>query len=398
MAALDFWFDYSCPFAYLASTQVEGLAARTSSELRWRPMLLGGVFRAIDTPQNLSEVLSPPKARHNLEDMQRWAQVFGVTLTMPSGHPMRTVEALRATLAVGIDPRVVHGFYRAYWIESRAPSDPKTIRDVLGAAGHDADAVLARLGDYKDDLRRRTEEAIALGIFGAPAFVVNGAMYWGQDRMHFVERALGGRTAPFGETKKTMPHELELYWDFSSPFSYLASTQAEALARRTGATLTWRPMLLGAVFKAIGQADAPVLTWPQVKRDYTFKDMVRWAEHWGVPFKWPSRFPMSTVKALRAWLALPEERRAGFLERTYRAYWAEDRDIGDDATMRELIGEGADDVLARCASKEVKDALFASTQRAIEAGVFGAPTWVVDGKELYWGQDRIELVERALTR
>jgi 2-hydroxychromene-2-carboxylate isomerase len=193
-----------------------------------------------------------------------------------------------------------------------------------------------------------------------------------------------------------MSHTLELYWDFSSPFAYLGSTQAEALAARTGAKLVWRPMLLGAVFKAIGTPDAPILTWSDAKRSYFFKDLARWAEHWAVPFRFPSRFPMMTVKSLRVWFALPEERRKAFREATFHAYWAEDRDISDEATLRALIGDGADEVLARGGSKEVKDALFASTQRAIEAGVFGAPTWIVDEKELFWGQDRIVLVERSL--
>jgi 2-hydroxychromene-2-carboxylate isomerase len=193
-----------------------------------------------------------------------------------------------------------------------------------------------------------------------------------------------------------MKHTLELYWDFSSPFAYLGSTQAEALAERTGATLIWRPMLLGAVFKAIGTPDAPILTWSDAKRTYFFKDLGRWADHWGVPFRFPSKFPMMTVKPLRVWFALPEERRKAFREATFRAYWAEDRDISDDAVLRVLIGEGADEVLAKTGTKEVKDELFASTKRAIDAGVFGAPTWVVDEKDLFWGQDRIVLVERAL--
>jgi 2-hydroxychromene-2-carboxylate isomerase len=190
MAALHFWFDYSCPYAYLASTQVRALADRTHADLVYEPMLLGGVFRAVGTPQRLFAELSPQKATHNALDMQRWADLFGVALTMPAAHPMRTVEALRATILSGIDPRVVDGFYRAYWIDSRPPSDEATMRDVLGAAGHDASAILARLDEVKDDLRRRTDEAIALGIFGAPAFVVGGELYWGQDRIEFVEKAL----------------------------------------------------------------------------------------------------------------------------------------------------------------------------------------------------------------
>ncbi|HMI88437.1 MAG TPA: 2-hydroxychromene-2-carboxylate isomerase [Polyangiaceae bacterium] len=196
MRTLDFWFDYSCPYAYLGSTQVEALARRTGAALTFCPMLLGGVFKSVGTPQNMMDVLAPSKARHNLNDMHRWAEFFGVPFSMPSGHPFRTVEALRATLVTRCDPAVMHGFYRAYWVEGKRPSEPATLREVLGAAGHDVETVMAHLQDssVKDDLRRRTEEAIALGIFGAPAFIVNGTqLYWGQDRIDFVARALTGR-------------------------------------------------------------------------------------------------------------------------------------------------------------------------------------------------------------
>jgi 2-hydroxychromene-2-carboxylate isomerase len=195
VAQLDFWFDYSCPYAYLGSTQVEALARLTGATLTFCPMLLGGVFRAVGSPQNMMDVLSPPKALHNLNDMHRWAEYFGVPLTVPNGHPFRTVEALRATLIARCDPAVIHGFYRAYWVEGKKPSDPETLKSVLRSAGHDPEPILARLGDeaVKDDLRRRTDQAIALGIFGAPSFVVDGKkMFWGQDRIHFVARALRG--------------------------------------------------------------------------------------------------------------------------------------------------------------------------------------------------------------
>jgi 2-hydroxychromene-2-carboxylate isomerase len=177
---------------------VEALARRTGATLTFCPMLLGGVFRALGAPQNMMDLLSPPKALHNLNDMLRWAEVFGVPLSMPSGHPFRTVEALRATLVTRCDPAVMHGFYRAYWVEGQKPSEPSTMRSVLSAAGHDPDAVMARLqeSDVKEDLRRRTDEAIALGIFGAPTFIVNRThLYWGQDRIDFVARALDGIVA-----------------------------------------------------------------------------------------------------------------------------------------------------------------------------------------------------------
>jgi 2-hydroxychromene-2-carboxylate isomerase len=194
-----------------------------------------------------------------------------------------------------------------------------------------------------------------------------------------------------------MARSLELYWDFSSPFAYLGSLQAEALAKRTGAELTYRPMLLGAVFKAIGQIDVPLMAWSEAKRRYYMQDMLRWADFWNVDFRWPSRFPMNSVKALRVYLALAPERRDAFREATFRAYWAEDRDISDEAVLSELIGADAPAVHARTATPELKQELFTATQRAVDAGVFGAPTWIVDGNDLFWGQDRISLVEKALT-
>ena len=193
-------------------------------------------------------------------------------------------------------------------------------------------------------------------------------------------------------------HTLEIYWDFSSPFAYLGSTQAEKLAERTGATLTWRPMLLGGLFRSIGQADVPLSTWSQQKQRYYFDDMHRWAAYWAVPFKFPTRFPMMTLKAMRTYLALPEDRRDAFRQKTFRAYWAEDRDIADEDVLRELVGGDGDEVLARTQDPAVKKELVDATQRAVDAGVFGAPTWIVDGKELFWGQDRIPLVERALAK
>lgn len=396
-SSIDFWFDYTCPYAYLGSTQVEALARRTGRALTWKPMLLGGVFKARSTPQRLFETLSPAKAAHNARDLDRQAERFGVELRMPAGHPFRSVEALRATLVTRCDPRVIHGFYRAYWVDGRPVSDEAVMRDVLTSAGHDADAVLARIGDesVRDDLRARTDEAIALGVFGAPTYLVDGEdLYWGQDRTRLfdvVEPARDVVAPPSG-------HTLEVYWDFSSPYAYLGAVQAEALARRTGASLVWRPLLLGAVFKALGQANVPLVTYSEAKQRHTGVDLERWAKHLGVPFRFPSRFPMSTVRALRAWIALPAAARDAFLMSVFRAYWAEDRDISDDATLGELLGVHASDVMARIASPEIKQQLVDATQRALDAGVFGVPTWIIDGRELFWGQDRVDLVERALSR
>ncbi len=399
--ALDFYFDYSCPYAYLASGVAERAARLHGEPLRYAPMLLGGVFRARGVAQNLMGELSAAKAAHNTADMQRWAQLLGMPLSIPAGHPFRTVEALRATLAVDLDPAVIHGFYRAYWVDNAPVSEPATLARVLRAAGHDPEQVLARAASQsiKDELRARTDAALALGIFGAPTFVVDGQLSWGLDRLPL---AIGRDVwDTFGLEKPQyaagMSHTLDLYWDFSSPFAYLGATQAEALAARTGATLRWKPMLLGGLFRAIGQADAPLNTFSEAKKAHVFQDMQRWAAHYGVPFAFPAQFPMSTVKAMRVWIALPDARKDAFRERTFRAYWAEGRDISSDAVLSELLGEDAVEILALTQTPAIKQALIAATEAAQARGVFGAPTWVVDDAELFWGQDRIPLVERALS-
>lgn len=399
---LEFFFDYTCPFAYLGSTRARALATRMGVTLTYRPILLGGVFEAARTAQNLSETLSPPKAAHNLADMQRWAARSGVPLRMPPGHPLRSVEALRATLATGIDPRVIEGFYRAYWVENRPPSSPEVVREVVTSAGHDYARVSDAMGSQaiKDDLRERTDEAIARGVFGVPTWIVDGEhLYWGQDRMHFVAGLREPSAAPSPAPAARSGRTLDFYWDFASPFAYLAATQIDALAARTGALVRWNGILLGGLFRSIGTPDVPLATFSPAKQRHTAQDLDRWAAHWDVPFKFPARFPMPTLKAMRLHLALPEPARAAYRAAVFRAYWAEDRDIADDAVLASCVGDDtlAREALAKSQSDAVKGELRAATDEAASRSVFGVPTMIVDGQDLYWGQDRLALVEEALT-
>lgn len=407
---VDFYFDYSCPYAYLGATRIASIAERAGATLSWKPLLLGGVFTAVGTPQKLFATLSPAKALHNANDLQRWADRFGVTLRMPAAHPFRTVEALRATIVTGCDPRVIHGFYHAYWVDNVPVSDPSTLRHVLSSAGHDADAVLARIDDtqVKNELRARTDAAVKLGVFGVPAMIVDGELEWGQDRLDVVERRLSGKSMAAGwghaaspspkPSPTKAPHTLEVYFDFSSPWAYLGASQVDGLAARTGATVVWRPLLLGGLFKALGQVDVPLLAMSEAKQRWMGKELERFATRWGVPYRFPSRFPLRSVELLRVWFALPDARRREFVDRTMRAVWADDADVTSDAALAALIGDDHAEIRARAASDEIKAQLRTATDSALAAGVFGVPTFVVDGRQLIWGQDRLELVEEALTK
>ena len=192
--------------------------------------------------------------------------------------------------------------------------------------------------------------------------------------------------------------ELSFFFDFSSPFAYLASTQVEGIAARNGATLRFRPFLLGALFKALGGPDVPLFTMPPPKQRHARDDMFRWADFYGVPLRFPTRFPMNTVKALRMILQIPEEQRAPLIHAIYRAYWADDRDINDDTVLAELAtGVGLDGAALLAGAKQdaVKERLKVATDEAVKLGLFGAPCFMVDDL-LFWGQDRLVFVEKAL--
>lgn len=402
MKTVDFFFDYSCPYAYLASTQIEAICQRTGATLVWKPMLLGGVFRELGAAQNQASVMSPQKAQHNLADMHRWASLWSVPLSMPEAHPMRTVEALRATLASPKDKlsRVIHSLYRAYWVDHQNLTERAVIVAALTRAGVDGEAVVASIDQHtKDQLKANTDEALARGVFGAPSVLVGDQMFWGQDRLWMVEAALGGNPTQPGAglyPKPSAPLSVDFYFDFSSPFAYLASTQIEAVCTRHQALLHWRPMLLGGVFKALGGPMVPIETFSPPKQRYQGVELERWASHWKVPFAWPTRFPMRTVKALRIALSLGDQM-LPYVYRVFRAYWAEDLDIDDEGVLRRLLQESGFDPAQVSAAEDpaYKKALFEATQRSVDAGVFGVPTSIVGG-HLFWGQDRLFLVERVL--
>jgi 2-hydroxychromene-2-carboxylate isomerase len=193
----------------------------------------------------------------------------------------------------------------------------------------------------------------------------------------------------------TVP-QIEFYWDSASPYTYLAATQIEALAARHGASVVWKPFLLGKVFEATGNR-APA-TIP-AKGKYLFQDLRLWAQHYGVPFRFPKVFPVASLGSLRIACALPEADIGRWALAVMQAYWSEDRDIGQPEILKAVaasLGWDGDDLLARAQTQPVKDRLKANTEEAVQRGVFGAPTFFI-GKTMFWGNDRFELMEEVLS-
>jgi len=183
---------------------------------------------------------------------------------------------------------------------------------------------------------------------------------------------------------------IDFYFDFSSPYGYLASHKIEPLAAKYGRGVSWRPMLLGAAFKATGSGPLPGIP---LKGEYAKRDFLRSARFHGVPFRLPEPFPVSTVSACRAFYASPAERQIPLAKALLRAYFADNVNIGEaDNVLKVAAALGLKPDLNDPA---IKDKTRAEVDAALARGVFGSPYVIVDG-EPFWGIDRFDQLERWL--
>ena len=191
---LEFYFDYGSPYSYLADTQVEAIAQRSGATLERKPMLLGGVFKATG---NHSPAELPAKSKWSAFDMPMWARHYGVPFNRNPHFPVNTLALMRGAAAAQIDgflERYHPAIYKAMWVDGVNLNDIGEVAKVLTAAGLDASKIGNRIQDQdvKDRLKATTDEAVARGVFGAPTSFVGDMMFFGNDRLPFVEMALKG--------------------------------------------------------------------------------------------------------------------------------------------------------------------------------------------------------------
>ena len=191
---VEYFFDLGSPASYLAWTQLARLRTECAATVVLRPMLLGGVFQATG---NSSPVNVPAKARYTLTDFQRYAERYAVPLRFSAHFPINTLSLMRG--AIGVQLRQPERFehyleamFSALWVDGRNLGDPAVVAEVLVTAGFEPDDFAAWVGDaeVKAALKAATDEAVSRGVFGAPTFFVEGQMFFGQDRLEFVEAAL----------------------------------------------------------------------------------------------------------------------------------------------------------------------------------------------------------------
>lgn len=195
--------------------------------------------------------------------------------------------------------------------------------------------------------------------------------------------------------------KLEFFFDVSSPWTYFAFDRIEDLAKETGAELIWKPFLVGGVFNKVNPSVYQRRENPVPPKDnYYRKDMEDWARYQGLTMIRPSVFPLNSVKALRgAFVAIDQGKISAYARGCFEAYWRDDKDISKEDELQKVVekaGMDPDDFFAKIATDEVKQRLFSTTDELIERGGFGSPTFFVNGDDMYFGNDRMELIRWAL--
>ena len=194
-----------------------------------------------------------------------------------------------------------------------------------------------------------------------------------------------------------MGKTVEFYWEVGSTNSYFALHLLRPIAARHGAAINYIPINLGHVFR---HHNYVLMEEPEAKIANRIRDLERWAEHYGLPFRFPTVFPIKTSRALRGAIAMRRwGKEVDFIDAIFAAYWErDDASIQHYAGLRSIadaLGVDPNDFEAAAESGECRAALIAATDGALARGVFGAPTMIVGG-EIFWGKDRMDFVDRAL--
>jgi 2-hydroxychromene-2-carboxylate isomerase len=194
MARVEFFYDYGSPYSYIADSRLSGLVARTGAEVIYRPMLLGGVFKATGNRSPFVEPVAAKRKYFSIE-LHRCVKHLGVDFTQNPHFPINTLGLMRtayAARALGMFEPFHAAIYRAFWTAGADLGSSDVVVDVLNVAGLDGKTIVeaARGDDAKAALRATTDEAVERGIFGAPTFFVGDEMFFGNDRMEWVEEAL----------------------------------------------------------------------------------------------------------------------------------------------------------------------------------------------------------------
>ncbi|SCZ90306.1 BZ3500_MvSof-1268-A1-R1_Chr9g10785 [Microbotryum saponariae] len=441
-----FYFDVVCPYAFIASERLPDVIRFTGANVTWKPVVLGALYGMTQAPQgkdgSATDVFAPAKRALAAVDFQRESKRYGLPIKFHPEHPVRSVDAGRLLCAFPNEHRgtLAREIFRAYFFDNANISSRATLLRIARNLKLTSVATPTHAGPFslspalsfqldesvfsdvnrEDQLRANTQEAFERGAFGVPSFYIPSRekLFWGQDRMVLLEAELISiklnkpvesirqleRLHPrcLRTGRESRKRQLKFWFDFSSPWSYLAWSQLERIQRESGPGLTIElvPFLLGALFKGIGTPMVPMESMSEARRKYKMQDLQDWNRYWtavnaqeyppidGPSMAWPDEFPIRSVTALR--VALLERKTIPCL---FRAAWRDNRRISDDQVVVEVLtAAGFDGKTLVARSLAAKDQLRHNTEQAQALGLCGAPTFQFKD-QLVFGGDRINVVQ-----
>lgn len=375
----SFYYDIVCPYAYMAFSYLHRQNAFRDG-LKLKPILLGGLFKLMEQEVDPNQSMSLAKKDYLKTDIMRQASYFGAHLSFHARHPLSSLKAMRLLVSCPDEVRepLTARLYQAYWQENLDIDNEQVIEKIarefsVGLPNEKA----------KEQLIRATKDAFENKVFGVPSFIIDDELFFGADRMILFQDRLSISLpdCPW----KPSTERINFYFDFSSPYSYLAFKEVA----KCEANFNFIPVLLGALFRERGINSIPMLSAHPHKAAYYYKDMQDWARFREAEFIFNEHFPVRTVTALRISLLEPRVNEAIF-----DAVWARNKNIGDDRILVSILNDAGffgEELLNKSQNEDVKERLKTNTNQALLRGVFGVPTFDSNG-QLVFGQDRFSWI------
>lgn len=360
-----------------------------------------GLFTAnedtVSAKGSFADTMNAAKKAYMAKDLARFVRERDVKLNFPANHPKRSVLALRVLLYLSAPNSPYKGskvdmwklsqlLFRSYWVDGVDISNSSELAAALSSIGVSEALILeANENEFaKNDLIARTQEAVDRELFGVPSFFVTNAgvlqerLVYGQDQLELLEKLLGGSPALYltVQTNKQRLYPVTFLYDFASPYTYLTSLCIDKIF---GTGVQYVPVLIGAIFKGVGQHNTPAETMSVSRQKWASTEIFTQLSEMNAPFNWASRFPLRTLLPLRFSIAAgpntPEGRK--LIEALFKAFWVDDQDSNDPEVCIQVANSIGLDGRALCElanSAHVKEALHKNTSRALSCGVFGLPT------------------------
>ncbi|RDD39665.1 2-hydroxychromene-2-carboxylate isomerase [Trichoplax sp. H2] len=401
---VEFYYDIACPFSYVATYSLRSLLSRSDVKVIWKPVHFGSIDPGTVIGSPIVDRPSSSKSNWIYQDLQMMISRLQVPIRRQAKHLDQggSVQRLLASIDDNSNRQKLSlALFRHYWQNGGDIQSIQNLKEVALDVGLSMD-VNKQIEIGADNLNNFNTESTNKGVYRLPGFFVDGKLYHGMDRLHFVEKILGNPSAR--ELRLALPNnvaadhkaKLTFYFDFASPWSHIANTYMSSFLKElhpVNVEVEYVPVILGAIMQALGTSIIPVQKIQRSKVRASRADMHEYLHHFGnITLKMNSHFPIQTLMSLRVAIANDS---ADLRRRIFEAAWINNQNISKTEVLAGIIEEAglnSTTLLKQAQEASVKSQLKNNVMRAIKAGVFGVPSFQVNSGPTIFGADRMNIV------